>query len=124
IVRRSLLAEHCIKFPVGLGEDIVFTFAVLPAAKAIKVEQFVCYAWRTGRPGQLTQRQGQDNMVWSDQWRTALDSCSLEPIEVRAVVFKRMIRHGWSVLSDPVRLRGRLRREFFRRFSALYCERR
>jgi len=55
-----------------------------------------------------------------DQWRAALTSCADEPVEVQSAVFARMIWHGWSVLSDPIRLRGPLREEFFRRFVALY----
>ena len=73
---------------------------------------------------QVTRTGGEQHLVWSDQWRAALDACAAQPTPVRAAVFKRMIAHGWSVLADPIRLRGPHRAEFFRRFSALYCERR
>ena len=72
IVKRSLLVEHSVAFRTGVGEDVAFTFQVLSAANAIEVEPFVCYAWRTGRPGQMTSRAGEENLVWSDQWRVAL----------------------------------------------------
>src|SRR4029079_19422186 len=122
VVKRSLLAEHSVQFGTGVGQDVPYTYKVLSVAEAIAVEQFVCYAWRSGRPGQVTRTGGEQHLVWSDQWRAALDACATQPAPVRAAVFKRMIAHGWSVLADPIRLRGQHRPEFFRRFSALYCE--
>jgi hypothetical protein len=126
IISRSLLVEHSIAFPLNANpyEEYSVTFEVLVAAKAIEIEQFVCYAWRTGRPGQLTRVGGEQHLAWADQWRAALKACANEPTEVRAAVFKSMIRHGWGVLADPVRLRGPLRREFFRLFSSLYNDQR
>ena len=123
IVKRSLLVEHAVAYPVGVGSDIAYTFQVLPAAKHISVEQFVCYAWRTGRPGQLTRVRGKQHFVVSDHWRAALDSCADEPMNVQAAVFNRMIATCWNIIADDVRLGGHERREFFLRFSALYRER-
>jgi CDP-glycerol glycerophosphotransferase len=122
IVKRSLLVDHSVQFGTGVGQDVPYTYKVLSAAEAIEIEQFACYAWRSGRAGQVTRTPGEQHLVWSDQWRAALDSCAAQPTQVRAAVFKRMIAHGWSVLADPIRLHGPLRREFFCRFSALYCD--
>jgi CDP-glycerol glycerophosphotransferase len=120
IVRRSLLNASSIEFPDGIGEDIVFTYRTLRAATAIEIEPVVCYAWRSGRQGQLTRTSGPQHLVVSEQWRLVLEAYADESLAVREEIFKRMIQHGWGVLANPFSLRGPLRRQFFRQFVALY----
>jgi CDP-glycerol glycerophosphotransferase len=124
VVRRSLLTEKSLTFRAGLYEDVEFTYATLRAATAIEVEQFVCYGYRSGRPGALTETPGEQHLVWSEVWRDVLRSYANEPPVVRRAIFERMVAHGWAVLANPHRLHGPLRKQFFERFVVLAGEER
>jgi CDP-glycerol glycerophosphotransferase len=120
IVRTDLVDRSDIRFPAGLYEDVVFTYACLRHARAIEVERQVCYAYRSGRPGALTGTTGAQHATFPNAWGKVLGTYHDQPLPVRQAIFRRMLWHGWAVLANPVRLQGELRRQFFEQLVRLY----
>jgi CDP-glycerol glycerophosphotransferase len=122
VVQRSFLERQGIRFSASpVYEDVSFTYQVLAAAERIAVVAEPGYAYRTSRPGALTRTPGVAHLAWFDEWARVLELAEQQPPAVRTALVERMHQHGWSVLGlrDGRRLPLPLRREFFRRFSAL-----
>lgn len=126
IVRRDFLRATGIGFPAGYYEDLPFTYPLLCAASRIAVLDEVCVYYRQRRHGSILTSHGRDHLVLLDQYREVFRRLRRAgtPLELRTVVFDRMVDHLLLMLSR----RGRLgagttarpvRRTFFREAADL-----
>ena len=128
IIRREWLTSLDIPFRSGWYEDVSFTYAVTAAAQRIAVLWRVCYMYRIARQGAITASAGNErHFEVFDQYRTAyadFDRLGIHDPAVRAAMFNRMQMHYRWILGQTQRVPKRRRREFFRKLSADFRERR
>lgn len=122
IMRREFLAEHDLRFPPGWYEDVAFSNPVLIAAGRIDVLDRVCYHYRIGRAGAITDTRSARHFEAFEQYERLhrwLDTFGADHA-VRVRVFTLMISHLIVVVGNESRVHPAHRRAFFRRIAELY----
>ncbi|MCQ4083139.1 bifunctional glycosyltransferase family 2 protein/CDP-glycerol:glycerophosphate glycerophosphotransferase [Streptomyces sp. RB6PN25] len=120
VVRREFLAGLDVGFGRGYYEDISVTYPVLMAARRLSLLDRVCYYYRRGREGAITNTASPKHFDLFGQYEQIFDFVDREEEtagQFRTAVFDRTVRHATTVLATPGLVPADRRREFFRRAS-------
>jgi CDP-glycerol glycerophosphotransferase (TagB/SpsB family)/glycosyltransferase involved in cell wall biosynthesis len=120
VVRRQFLLGLDVGFGRGYYEDISVTYPVLMAAQRLSLLDRVCYYYRRGREGAITNTASPKHFDLFGQYEQIFAFVDREEKaagQFRKAVFDRTVRHAMTVLATPGLVPRHLRRDFFRRAS-------
>jgi CDP-glycerol glycerophosphotransferase len=117
VIRRAHLDRLGLRFLPGWYEDVPFSHPVLIGSDRIAVLDRVCYHYRVGRAGAITQTRSERHLEVFDQYDRLFDRLDAQQCVpgMRAAVFSLMISHLLVVAGNDGRVPPRQRRAFFRR---------
>ncbi|MGW4562404.1 bifunctional glycosyltransferase/CDP-glycerol:glycerophosphate glycerophosphotransferase [Streptomyces sp. NPDC004561] len=120
VLRREFLLGLDVEFGHGYYEDISVTYPTLLAARRISMLDRVCYHYRRGREGAITNTSSPKHFDLFGQYERIFafidrEAGAAEPF--RKAVFDRTVRHATTVLATPGLVPANMRRDFFRRTS-------
>lgn len=120
VLRREFLLGLDVHFGCGYYEDISVTYPVLLAARRLSMLDRVCYHYRRGREGAITNTSSPKHFDLFGQYEQIFAfidrECAIaEPF--RKAVFDRTVRHATTVLATPGLVPENMRPDFFRRTS-------
>ncbi|OIK06449.1 hypothetical protein BIV23_08135 [Streptomyces monashensis] len=120
VLRREFLLGLDLEFGHGYYEDISVTYPVLLAARRLSMLDRVCYHYRRGREGAITNTSSPKHFDLFGQYERIFafidrEAETAEPF--RRAVFDRTVRHATTVLATPGLVPENMRREFFRQTS-------
>ncbi len=124
VIRRSYLTGLGLRFEPGIHEDVPFTCALLMDAERIATLDTVCYLYRQGRRGALTNTPSRDNFQVFARYEkvfAAIGSCPARLGPFWPVIFDRAIWHYATVFDSPRCVPRHARREFFHRMSGHFA---
>ncbi|MEV7691412.1 bifunctional glycosyltransferase/CDP-glycerol:glycerophosphate glycerophosphotransferase [Streptomyces bungoensis] len=118
VLRREFLLGLDLGFGHGYYEDISVTYPTLLAARRISMLDRVCYHYRRGREGAITNTSSPKHFDLFGQYERLFafvdrETTTAEPF--RKAVFDRTVRHATTVLATPGLVPAALRRDFFLR---------
>ncbi|MFF3912216.1 CDP-glycerol glycerophosphotransferase family protein [Streptomyces sp. NPDC001852] len=118
VLRRDFLLGLDLDFGHGYYEDISVTYPTLLAARRISMLDRVCYHYRRGRDGAITNTSSPKHFDLFGQYERIFafidqETTTAEPF--RRAVFDRTVRHATTVLATPGLVPRNLRRDFFLR---------
>lgn len=118
VLRREFLLGLDVDFGHGYYEDISVTYPTLLAARRISMLDRVCYHYRRGREGAITNTSSPKHFDLFGQYERIFafidrETMTAEPF--RKAVFDRTVRHATTVLATPGLVPEGLRRDFFLR---------
>ncbi|WP_218639356.1 bifunctional glycosyltransferase family 2 protein/CDP-glycerol:glycerophosphate glycerophosphotransferase [Streptomyces sp. IMTB 2501] len=120
VLRREFLLGLDLEFGHGYYEDISVTYPVLLAARRLSMLDRVCYHYRRGRAGAITNTSSPKHFDLFGQYERIFafidrEAETTEPF--RRAVFDRTVRHAATVLAEPGLVPENMRRDFFRKAS-------
>ncbi|MEU8972945.1 bifunctional glycosyltransferase family 2 protein/CDP-glycerol:glycerophosphate glycerophosphotransferase [Streptomyces monashensis] len=120
VLRREFLLGLDVEFGHGYYEDISVTYPVLLAARRLSMLDRVCYHYRRGREGAITNTSSPKHFDLFGQYERIFafidrEAETAEPF--RRAVFERTVRHATTVLATPGLVPENMRRDFFRQTS-------
>ncbi|MBX7552084.1 bifunctional glycosyltransferase family 2 protein/CDP-glycerol:glycerophosphate glycerophosphotransferase [Streptomyces sp. tea 10] len=120
VLRREFLLGLDVEFGHGYYEDISVTYPVLLAARRLSMLDRVCYHYRRGREGAITNTSSPKHFDLFAQYERIFafidrEAETAEPF--RRAVFDRTVRHATTVLATPGLVPESMRRDFFRQAS-------
>ena len=120
VIRRAHLERLDLRFLPSWYEDVPFSHPVLIAAAGIAVLDRVCYHYRVGRAGAITQTRSHRHFEAFDQYDRLFDWLDARQCEpgIRGALFSLMISHLLVVAGNDSRLHPGQRRAFFHRVVA------
>jgi len=120
VIRGQFLLGLDVGFGRGYYEDISVTYPVLMAAQRLSLLDRVCYYYRRGRKGAITNTASPKHFDLFSQYEQIFAFIDREEDtagQFRKAVFDRTVRHATTVLATPGLVPKHLRRDFFRRAS-------
>ncbi|MEV6735778.1 bifunctional glycosyltransferase family 2 protein/CDP-glycerol:glycerophosphate glycerophosphotransferase [Streptomyces sp. NPDC051104] len=120
VLRREFLLGLDVDFGRGFYEDISVTYPLLLAARRLSMLDRVCYHYRRGREGAITNTSSPRHFDLFGQYERIFAFIDREAATAelfRKAVFDRTVRHATTVLATPGLVPKKLRRDFFRRTS-------
>ncbi|WP_224353673.1 bifunctional glycosyltransferase/CDP-glycerol:glycerophosphate glycerophosphotransferase [Streptomyces olivaceus] len=128
VVRRDHLLGLDVAFGAGYYEDISVTYPLLLAAERISYLDRPCYYYRREREGAITHSSSPKHLDAFAQYERIFDFLDGHRDDVsprmRQRVFDRTVLHGITVYRTPGLVPGDLRKEFFRRLTRHFRDRR
>ncbi|MGW2649830.1 bifunctional glycosyltransferase/CDP-glycerol:glycerophosphate glycerophosphotransferase [Streptomyces sp. NPDC001393] len=118
VLRRDFLLGLDLDFGHGYYEDISVTYPTLLAARRISMLDRVCYHYRRGRQGAITNTSSPKHFDLFGQYERIfafIDDATTTAEPFRKAVFDRTVRHATTVLATPGLVPQHLRRDFFLR---------
>ncbi|MEU7305962.1 bifunctional glycosyltransferase family 2 protein/CDP-glycerol:glycerophosphate glycerophosphotransferase [Streptomyces sp. NPDC007206] len=118
VLRREFLLGLEVDFGPGYYEDISVTYPVLLAALRLSMLDRVCYHYRRGREGAITNTSSPKHFDLFGQYEQIfafIDRAAVTAEPFRKAVFDRTVRHATTVLATLGLVPEDLRRDFFRR---------
>jgi CDP-glycerol glycerophosphotransferase len=120
VVRREFLLGLDVGFGRGYYEDISVTYPELLAARRLSLLDRVCYFYRRGREGAITNTASPKHFDLFGQYEQIfafIDREAGAAGQFRQAVFDRTVRHATTVLATPGLVPKDLRPAFFRQAS-------
>lgn len=115
VYSRDFLAEHRFQFPVGVYEDVPWTYPILISAGRIATLDHVCYLYRQHHRPHLLNTSGAAHYDVFAQYDRLFDFVDLHPEfeSWRRPMFDRLLAHAPTILDTTARIPPVERRPFY-----------
>jgi CDP-glycerol glycerophosphotransferase len=118
VVRRDFLLGLGVRFGPGNYEDLSVTYPILMAAQRLTLLDQVCYHYRRGRAGAITQTRSARHTDVFDQYTQIFEFLDKHDAdEFRTLVFDRTVRQSTTLFATRGLVPPESRRAFFHRMA-------